>query len=315
MSRTTAHPAKTQNATKRTTEKATRKTKKNTRKNKKQNTKDTKDTKKTTGTATSSTGKATFRHSLRAEWIKIRTMRSTLFVVLGTLVFCAGLAALNGSSAGADYALMSPSDQAAFDPLATSLRGYLLAQIALGLLGGLVITSEYGARTIVPTLTSVPHRVRVLASKAVVLVGVALPVGVLVSLVGFLIGQASLSGAGAPHLALSDGMALRGILGGGVYLALAGLFGLALGTMMRSTTATVTTLFGVMLIVQAFAPALPGGAGDWVSKYWPPIAGGRIITAVQDPALLSPGAGLGVMAGCVVVLMAGAFVVFHKRDA
>lgn len=257
----------------------------------------------------------TFWHCLHAEWIKIRTMRSTLYVILGTLAFCLGLAALNGSSAGSEFADLSPADQASFDPLATSLRGYLLAQIALGLLGGLVITSEYGARTIVPTLIGVPHRARVLASKAVVLVGVALPVGIAVSLAGFLVGQASLSGAGAPHLALSDGVTLRGIFGGGLYLALAGLFGLALGTVIRSTTATVTTLFGVMLIVQAFAPALPGELGDWVSKYWPPIAGGQIITSYQDPDLLSPWAGVGVMVGSVAVLMVAAFVVFRKRDA
>jgi ABC-2 type transport system permease protein len=260
-------------------------------------------------------GRVTFWHCLHAEWIKIRTMRSTVYVILGTLAFCLGLAALNGSSAGSEFADLSPADQASFDPLATSLRGYLLAQIALGLLGGLVITSEYGARTIVPTLIGVPHRARVLASKAVVLVGVALPVGIAVSLGGFLVGQASLSGAGAPHQALSDGVALRGIFGGGLYLALAGLFGLALGTVIRSTTATVTTLFGVMLIVQAFAPALPGGLGDWVSKYWPPIAGGQIITSYQDPDLLSPWAGVGVMVGSVTVLMAAAFIVFRKRDA
>jgi ABC-type transport system involved in multi-copper enzyme maturation permease subunit len=236
-------------------------------------------------------------------------------VVLGTLAFCIGLAALNASSSGSEFADLSPADKASFDPLATSLRGYLLAQIALGLLGGLVITSEYGARTVVPTLIAVPHRARVLASKAVVLVGVALPTGIAVSLAGFLVGQAMLSGAGAPHLALSDGVAARGILGGGVYLALAALFGLALGTVIRSTTATVTSLFGVMLIVQAFAPALPGGLGDWVSTYWPPIAGGQIITSYRDPDLLGPWAGVGVMAGCVTVLLAAAFVVFRKRDA
>ncbi|MFJ3442457.1 ABC transporter permease [Streptomyces sp. NPDC086081] len=260
-------------------------------------------------------GRATFRHSLHAEWIKIRTMRSTLFLILGTSAFTIGLAALSGSSAGDDFASMSPAERSAFDPLAISLRGYLLAQIALGLLGGLVVTSEYGARTIVPTLTAVPHRARVLASKAVVLVGVTLPAGIGVSLAGFLAGQAALSRAGAPHLALTDGVALRGIVGGGMYLALAGLFGLALGTIVRSTTATVTTLFGVLLIVQAFAPALPGRMGDWVSTYWPPIAGGRIVTGVRDPDLLGPWAGLGVMAGCVTLLTAAAFVVFRGRDA
>lgn len=259
--------------------------------------------------------RATFRHCLSAEWIKIRTMRSTLYVVLGTLAFCMGLAALSGTSAGEEYAAMTSADRAAFDPLAISLRSYLLAQIALGLLGGLVITSEYGSRTIVGTLTSVPNRVRVLAAKALALVGVTLPVGLLVSLGGFLIGQASLEAAGAPYLELSDGTALRGVVGCGLYLTLAGLFGLALGTVIRSTTATVTTLFGVLLIVQAFAPALPGALGDWLATYWPPVAGGQIITAYRDPALLAPWSGLAVMAACVAALLAAAFAVFRRRDA
>jgi ABC-2 type transport system permease protein len=257
----------------------------------------------------------TFGQSAHAEWIKMRTMRSSLFIVVGTLAFCAGLAALNGSSAGADFADMTAGEQGTFDPLATSLRGYLLAQIALGLLGGLVITSEYGARTIVGTLTSVPHRGRVLAAKAVVLAGLALPVGLLVSLTGFLIGQASLAAHDAPHLALSDDLALRGVVGASLYLALAALFGLALGTVIRSTTATVTTLFGLMLIVQAFAPALPGTVGDWVSKYWPSMAGGQIITGYRDPELLGPWAGLVPMAATVALLLTAAFVVFRTRDA
>ncbi|GAA1005198.1 ABC transporter permease [Streptomyces thermogriseus] len=260
-------------------------------------------------------GRTAFPHCFHAEWIKIRTMRSTFHLVLGTLVFCTGLALLSGTSAGSEYATLSAADRAAFDPLATGLRGYLLAQVALGLLGGLTITSEYGARTIVGTLTAVPHRVRVLAAKAVVLVLVALPTGLLVSLTGFVAGQAMLIREGAPYLALSDPQALRGIVGCGLYLTLAALFGLALGTMIRSTTATVTTLFGVLLIVQAFAPALPGGVGDWMVKYWPPLAGGQIITSYRDPALLGPWAGLAVMAGCVAALLTAAFVVFHKRDA
>jgi len=259
--------------------------------------------------------RARFRHAVRSEWIKIRTMRSTLFVVLGTLAFTVGLAALNGSSAGGDYARLTAEEQATFDPLAISLMGYLLAQIALGLLGGLVITSEYGARTIVSTLTSVPHRARVLAAKALVLAGVALPVGLLTSLTGFVIGQAALAGQDAPHLALSDGLALRGIVGGSLYLTLAALLGLAIGTVIRSTTATVTTLFGVLLIVQAFAPALPGTLGDWVSTYWPPMAGGQIITGYRDPDLLAPWTGLAVMAAAVAVLLTAGFVVFDRRDA
>jgi ABC-2 type transport system permease protein len=77
----------------------------------------------------------------------------------------------------------------------------------------------------------------------------------------------------------------------------------------------VTTLFGVMLIVQAFAPALPGTLGDWVSKYWPPMAGGQIITGYRDPDLLAPWAGLGLMTAAVAGLLTAGFVVFGKRDA
>lgn len=82
-----------------------------------------------------------------------------------------------------------------------------------------------------------------------------------------------------------------------------------------STTATVTTLFGAMLIVQAFAPTWPGAFGDRAAKYWPPIAGGQIITGHRDPAPLAPWSGLAVMAGCVGALLTVAFIVFRRRDA
>lgn len=260
-------------------------------------------------------GRATFRHALRAEWIKIRTMRSTLYVVLGTLVIGAGLGTLNGSSAGDEYATMTAADKLAFDPLATSLKGYILAQVTIALLGGLVITAEYGSRTVVGTLTAVPHRSRVLAAKAAVLGVIAFAAGLLTTLTGFVAGQSALKGAGAPHMALSDPGAARGVLGGAAFLALAGLLGLALGTLIRSTTATVTTLFGALLIVPAFGPALPGRLADWTAEYWPPSAGGQVTTAYRDPALLDPGPGLAVMAGCAGVLLTAAFLTFRKRDA
>ena len=260
-------------------------------------------------------GRATFVHCLHAEWIKIRTMRSTLAVVLGTVAFGIGLAALGGTAAGDEYPNLSAADRASFDPLAISLRGYLLAQVSLGLLGALVVTSEYGARTIVGTLTAVPRRTRVLAAKAVTLIAVALPVALLICLGGFLVGQSALADAGAPHVALSDPGSLRAVLGGALYLTLAALFGLATGTVIRSTTATVTTLFGVMLIVRGFAPALPGALGDWTVKYWPPIAGGQIVTGYRDPDLLAPWPGLSMMAVCVAVLLVAAFAAFRRRDA
>ncbi|MFF8572679.1 ABC transporter permease [Streptomyces sp. NPDC015408] len=261
------------------------------------------------------TGRATFLNALHAEYIKLRTLRSALYVVLGTIAVGAAIATLVCSSAADEYATLSAADKSTFDPLALSLRGYMMTQVTIALLGGMTITAEYGSRTVVSTLTAVPHRSRVLAAKAVVLAEVTFVTGLLFTLAGFLAGQAALGSGGVPHLALSAPSAWRGIIGGALFLMLAGLLGLALGTLIRSTTATVTTLFALFLIVPAFVPALPGALSDWTGRYWPPSAGGQIMTGYQDPALLHPWPGLSVLAGCVTLVLAAAFVVFRKRDA
>ena len=260
-------------------------------------------------------GRATFRHCLHAEWIKIWTMRSTRYVLLGTVVFGAALTWLSCTTSGEEYATMTAADRLAFDPLAAGLRSYLVAQATLAMLGGLVITAEHGSRGIVGTLAAVPKRGRVLAAKAVALLAVVLPAGLLVTLGGFVAGQAALDGADVPHVALGDPGSWRAILGGALYLALAGLLGLAAGTLIRSTTATVIALFTSLLIVPAFAPAMPGRLADWTQKYWPPSAGGQITTGYRDPSLLDPWPGLAVMAACVTILVAAAFLAFRGRDA
>ncbi|MDV6287176.1 hypothetical protein R2F25_00880 [Streptomyces sp. UP1A-1] len=211
---------------------------------------------------------------------------------------------------------MSTADQAVFDPLATSLRGYLIAQITLGLLGGLVITSEYGARTIVSTLVSVPHRGRVLASKAVVLVAVAFPTGLVVSLTGFLVGQAALSGAGcsASGAVRRHGAARR----------------LRRWALSRTRRAVRTRPGGGdplhhgdgdhVVRGDAHRPGVRPGAARRTRRLGVDVLAadrrsGQIITAYQDPDLLTPWAGLCVMAGCVAVMMGAAHAVFRKRDA
>lgn len=266
-------------------------------------------------TRTTSAGRAAFRHCLRAEWIKIRTMRSTVYVVSGTLLVAVAASPLIANAAGHEYPTMTAADRHTFDPLDVGLRGHLLAQIMFGLLGCLVVTAEYGTRTIVGTLTAVPHRGRVLAAKAIVLSAITLLVGEAMMFCAFFAGEAMLARTGAPHVGLADPGALRAVLGGGLYLSLITLFGLAVGTLVRSTTAAVTTVFCVLMIVRAFIPAFPGRLADWMAKYWPPVAGGQIVTGYRDPALLGPWPGLAVMAVFVAVLLVAALAGFRRRDA
>ena len=63
---------------------------------------------------------------------------------------------------------MSAADRADFHPLEISLAGVQIAQLAIGVLGVLVITAEYSTGMIRASMTAVPQRLPVLWGKGVV---------------------------------------------------------------------------------------------------------------------------------------------------
>ena len=86
---------------------------------------------------------------VRSEWIKFRTQPSAAWSVLTAVALIVGFGVL--------YSLVrvtrpphSPADMASFDPTAIGLAGVQLAQIAVGVLGVLLITSEYATGMIRP---------------------------------------------------------------------------------------------------------------------------------------------------------------------
>ena len=70
------------------------------------------------------------------------------------------------------WAHMSPHERADFHPLEVNLVGVQIAQLAIGVLGVLVITGEYSTGMIRATLTAVPKRLPVLWAKAIVFAAV-----------------------------------------------------------------------------------------------------------------------------------------------
>jgi ABC-2 type transport system ATP-binding protein len=256
---------------------------------------------------------ATFRDSVASEWMKLWSSRSTKALVAGTVLAGAGLGILAANALGAQYPTLSEEARAAFDPTAVSLRGSIVAQLTIGLLGAVLVTAEYGTGTIATSLAAVPDRSKLLASKVAVLIPVALATGLAVTLGGFLGGQAVL-GRHAVAVSLADPEALRAVLGGSLHLTASALLGLGVGTLTRSTSASVSTLFGATLIIPAFAPTLPGELARLTAKYWPTQAGGRVMAVLPDPNLLDPWTGLGVMAATSVAVLAAAFRAFRRRD-
>ena len=252
---------------------------------------------------------------LRSEWTKFASLRSTWLTAAVTILLGVGVGILAASGTAREYGDLSSVERAAWDPTAESLTSIIVGQLAIGVLGVLVITAEYATGSIQPSLLAVPRRGRLLAAKAVVFAAAAVLLGQLIGFTSFLAGQAVFAGQDVPHATLGQPDVLRGVIGGGLYLAALGLLGLGLGTLFRSTAGAIGTLVALTLLVRSLAQALPQAWADWMNTYWPTTAGEKIVTVVPVDGALAPWAGFGVLCGFVAVVGAAGYLVLRGRDA
>ncbi|ROO58736.1 hypothetical protein EDC02_0503 [Micromonospora sp. Llam0] len=247
---------------------------------------------------------------LRSEWTKVRSVRGTWIAALSTVASAAVLGVLGIS----DLLGGSPADLPdGWDPTATSLRGFLFAQLIIGMLGALSVTPEYGTGMIGTSLVFVPARSRLLAAKATVVTAVALVVGFVTTVLSFGVVQVVLIGASLPAAGPGDPGVVRALVAGTLYLTLIGLLGVAVGSLTRSTTASLAALVGALLLVPALGPGLPGALGDWFSRYWP-VTAGQAAYAVVPVDGVAPGLGLGLLALAAAGAGAASHVALRLRD-
>jgi hypothetical protein len=251
---------------------------------------------------------------LLSEWTKLRSLRSTIYTLLAVVVLAVGLGALIGNGSGMNYHELTPAERADYDPTANSLQSFILVQLAVAVLGVLMITSEFATGMIRTSVVAVPSRIRLLAAKGVVVGAVALAVGQVAAFGSFLVGQALIANTGAPYATLATPAVLRAVVGLGLYLTLVCLLGLAVGALIRATAGAIVVMVAVVLIVPIFTPILPEVVAKLVGTYWPTVAGSRIVTVVPNPDVLSPWVGLALLAGFVAVVLVVAFAVFRRRD-
>lgn len=256
-------------------------------------------------------GRVTQRNVIRAEWIKLRSLRSTWFSLLAAVAIIVGLGTLFSSLRAHRF---GQGDKLGFDPTLVSLRGVFLAQLAIGVLGVLVITGEYGTGMIRSSLAAVPRRLPVLLAKAIVFALTVFVVTEVAAVAAFLLGQRALA---STHLqaSLSTPGAERAVLGAALYLALIGLFAVGLGFLIRNTAGAMATLFGILLVLPILTNALPSPYSSDVAKYLPLNAGTQIMATHPDPTMLGPWAGLGVTALYTLAALVAGAAVFKRRDA
>ncbi|MGY1820810.1 ABC transporter permease subunit [Geodermatophilus sp. SYSU D00079] len=252
-----------------------------------------------------------FAATVRAEWIKFWTVRSTTWSVVAMFVLGAGLTTLVCALAAEELAADSTGE-----PVGAFVTwGMMFAQVTAIVLGTLSVTSEYGTGMIRATLAATPRRGTVLAAKAVVLTGTLFVAGTLTALAGYLAGNWFLEREGI-GLALTDDGVLRALVGSGLYMAGLGLLAAAVGLLVRHTAAALSIVLGLVFVVGNMVMLLPDAWGEWATKLMPGNAGGRIATPESfNPLLLEPWAGFAVFVAEVAVLLAIAATSFSRRDA
>jgi ABC-2 type transport system permease protein len=253
---------------------------------------------------------------LASEWTKIRSVRSTYWTLFSAAAMTIGLSAIICAVYVGQWAHMSAKSKVGFNPASLSLTGGVLAQLAIAILGVLVITSEYGSGMIRTTFAAVPQRRLVLAAKATVFTAVTLVVTMTACFVAFFIGQMILS---AKHLNVGIGApgALRTVVGTGLYLAILGLLALGIGTLIRKTAGAISAVVGMIFVLPVLASLLPSSMATIV-KFLPSNAGQAIInggTNARGVEELSPWLGLGVFALYAVVALGAAAFTLKRRDA
>jgi ABC-2 type transport system permease protein len=269
----------------------------------------------TPGDAPAIPGHYHFRGALGTEWIKLRSVRSTVWTLLATAVIGIGLGAIVTSAQASRFDTRSPAAQQSFDPTRSSLSGFLFAQLAIGVLGVLIVSAEYSTGTIRATFSAIPRRPVVLAAKALLFGAITFAVSEVVAFVAFLIGQGILDGH-TPTASLSDASALRAVISAGLYLVVLGLFALGLAAIIRHTAAAISAFVGSLFVLPIITAVLPSSFSNDVSRFLPQQIGTVMMTAhYHGSDTFGPWTGFLLLCGYAAVSLVVACVLLVRRDA
>jgi ABC-2 type transport system permease protein len=254
-----------------------------------------------------------FGNLIRSESTKLRSVRSTYWTAIIAVLATAGLGIGLCIRWQRDIT-HHPLDSIKFDSTLTSLNGIYLAQVAIGALGVLIISSEYGTGMIRATLGAVPQRRTMLAAKGLVFALCTLVVSEIVAFATFGIGQAILAHA---HIgaSLSQPGVLRAVFGAGLYLTLVGMFGFGLGALIRHTAGALSGFFGLLFALTAIVDLLPTTWRNDIIQYLPANSGSQIFTTVPNQNSLAPWTGLGVFCLYPLAAITAATILIQRRDA
>ncbi|HEX6339560.1 ABC transporter permease [Umezawaea sp.] len=247
-----------------------------------------------------------------SEWLKVRTVRSTWYLLLGVVGVLA-VGTVVSILMTAEWDRSTPEIRAAFASADPTVFVVPFAQFAFGVLGALVATSEYTNGMIRTVLAGVPRRLVVMASKTVVVGVGSLVLGTVVSLLSYGVGAVVTGDRPAPIAVEPFAEALPSLLANGVGSAVIALVGLGFGLLTRSTAGALVTLCVLMFVIPIVAVLLPAPWNNRVVSvtllYLPSQFSGALTGQLSQAEAFT------VMLVYLVVALGAGAVVLVRRDA
>lgn len=256
-----------------------------------------------------------FADLLRSEWTKIRTLRSTTWALVMMVVVSLGLNIAATSVFTAQFATLDPSTQARFkyDTIGLIFQpGAQFGQVAVCVLGVLIMASEYSTGMIRASVLAAPRRTPVLAAKAAVFGGVIFVLAEIVAVPTFFIGSAITSAHASTTIASFT--TIRAILAFGLFMALMGLIALSIGTVVRHPAAGISIVLALQFVVPGLVSLVPGTLGEHLADAFPANTDVIMQSGPTDPGSLSPIQGLVCLVAWAVVTYVIAWVLIKRRD-
>jgi ABC-2 type transport system permease protein len=268
-----------------------------------------------TPTQAPSRGRVTQARVARSEWTKLWSLRSTRWSFLAAVVAMVALGVGISAVQMSRWGSISAFDKARYDSIDTGVGGYHLAQLAIGVLGVLVISGEYSTGMIRSSLMAAPRRLPVLWAKLGVFCTVTFVLMLVSTFISFFAVQAIVAGHHVDH-SLSDPHALRAVIGTALFLTVLGALGLGLGALLRNTAGGIAAFVGLLFVLPGITALLPQSLGDSVSPYLPLNAGFTVTTSTfENSHHLSTWGGFAVFCAYTTVVIGVAAVRLVRRDA
>jgi ABC-2 type transport system permease protein len=259
-------------------------------------------------------GRVTQARVILSEWTKLHSLRSTRWSLLAAVVLTIGLPAIFAAVTSSHWGSMAPHERADRHPLDIALAGVNLSQLAIGVLGVLVVTGEYSTGMIRASLTAVPRRLPVLWGKIVVFALVSFALALPAVVAAFFVSQAILSKHNLLQISFGHAGVARSVIGGAVYLTLFGVFCLAIGAIVRNTAGGIAAFVGIFFVVPPLLNIFPTSWQNAINPWIPNSAARSIFQLTHSTHSLSPAGGLSIFLLYIAVAVAVAAVLLVRRD-